>query len=54
MQGLIHLYTTIGYPCTTLCAKTEEGLDGLRADLKDKLLCFPVIRVWVNLQLSIN
>ena len=37
MQGLIHLYTTIGYPCTTLCAKTEEGLDGLRADLKDKI-----------------
>ena len=37
MQGLIHLYTSIGYPCTTLCAKTEEGLDGLRADLKDKI-----------------
>lgn len=34
---LINLYTTIGYPCSTLCARTEEGLDGLRADLKDKI-----------------
>ena len=37
MQGLIHLYTSMGYPCTTLFAKTEEGLDDLRADLKDKI-----------------
>ncbi len=37
LSGLIHLYTSIGYPCTRLCARTEEGLDALRADLKDKV-----------------
>lgn len=37
MDALISLYTTIGYPCSTLCAKTEVGLDALRADLKDKI-----------------
>ena len=34
---MINLYTTIGYPCSTLCAKTEEGLDALKAELKDKI-----------------
>lgn len=37
LEALINLYTTIGYPCSKLCAKTEEGLDELRADLKDKI-----------------
>lgn len=37
LEGLINLYTTIGYPCLKLCAKTEEGLDELRAELKDKI-----------------
>ena len=37
LDALINLYTTIGYPCSTLCAKTEEGLDALRDDLKDKI-----------------
>lgn len=37
LEALINLYTTIGYPCSELCAKTEEGLDKLRADLKDKI-----------------
>lgn len=37
LGGLMNLYTTIGYPCSTLCARTEEGLDDLRADLKDKI-----------------
>ena len=37
LDGLIHLYTSIGYPCSKLCAKTEEGLDALRADLKDRI-----------------
>ena len=37
LDALINLYTTIGYPCSTLCAKTEEGLDALRDDLRDKI-----------------
>ena len=37
LDALINLYTMIGYPCSTLCAKTEEGLDALRDDLKDKI-----------------
>ena len=37
LDALINLYTTIGYPCSTLCVKTEEGLDALRDDLKDKI-----------------
>lgn len=37
LDALINLYTTIGYPCSTLCAKTEEGLDALRDDLRGKI-----------------
>ena len=37
LDALINLYTTIGYPCSTLCAKTEECLDALKAELKDKI-----------------
>lgn len=37
LQGLIHLYTTIGYPCFSLSATTGEGLDALKSDLKDKV-----------------
>lgn len=37
LDALINLYTMIGYPCSTLCAKTEEGLDALRDDLRDKI-----------------
>ncbi len=37
LQGLIQLYTTIGYPCAKLCAQTGEGLDDLRAELKGKI-----------------
>ena len=37
MEGLIHLYTTIGYPCARLCARSGEGLENLKADLKDKI-----------------
>ena len=37
LDALINLYTTIGYPCSSLCAKTEEGLDALKAELKDKI-----------------
>jgi ribosome biogenesis GTPase len=37
LEGLIHLYTTIGYPCSKLCARTGEGLDELKADLQGKI-----------------
>ena len=37
LDGLINLYATIGYPCSMLCARTEEGLDELKEDLKGKI-----------------
>ena len=37
LENLIELYTSIGYPCSTLCARTEEVLDALKADLIDKI-----------------
>lgn len=37
LEALINLYTSIGYPCSTLCARSEEGLDALKAELKDKI-----------------
>ncbi|WP_462361657.1 ribosome small subunit-dependent GTPase A [Parabacteroides johnsonii] len=37
LDGLVNLYTTIGYPCSMLCARTEEGLDELKEDLKGKI-----------------
>ena len=37
LENLIELYTSIGCPCSTLCARTEEGVDALKADLKDKI-----------------
>ena len=37
LDDLVNLYTTIGYPCSMLCARTEEGLDVLREDLKGRI-----------------
>lgn len=37
LDAMMNLYTTIGYPCSTLCAKTGEGLEELKAELKDKI-----------------
>lgn len=37
MEALILLYSTIGYSCSKLCARTEEGLDALKTDLKDRI-----------------
>ena len=54
LENLIELYTSIGYPCSTLCARAEEGLDALKADLKDKITLCPAIRVSENPRLSIN
>ena len=38
MEGLIELYTSIGYPCSTLCARSGEGLEALRGDLRGKVI----------------
>lgn len=37
MDGLIHLYTTIGYPCCKISALCEDGLNLLRTLLQDKI-----------------
>ncbi|MCC8133707.1 MAG: ribosome small subunit-dependent GTPase A [Tannerellaceae bacterium] len=37
MEEMIRLYTSIGYPCSKLCARSGEGMEELRADLKDKI-----------------
>ena len=37
LQGLIQLYTTIGYPWSMLSAEREDGLEALKADLKGKI-----------------
>ena len=37
MDSLIHLYTTIGYPCLKVSARTGEGIDAVREELKDKI-----------------
>lgn len=37
LQGLIQLYTTIGYPCSMLSAEREDGLEALKANLKGKI-----------------
>ena len=37
MEGLIHLYSTIGYSCSQLCARTGEGLEPLKKKLKGQI-----------------
>ena len=37
LESLIHLYTTIGYPCYRISALKEEGIDALRSELKGKV-----------------
>ncbi len=37
LEELTTLYTSIGYPCFRLCAKTEEGMDILRSELQGKV-----------------
>ncbi len=37
LEELTELYTSIGYPCFHLCAKTEEGMDVLRDELRNKV-----------------
>lgn len=37
LEELIRLYSSIGYPCFRLCAKTGEGLEDLKTELKGKI-----------------
>ncbi len=40
LSGLINLYTTIGYPCFKVSAKTGEGVDIIKEELKGKTTLF--------------
>ena len=40
LDSLIHLYTTIGYPCLKISAKTGEGIDEVRNELKERVTLF--------------
>jgi len=37
VEALTNLYTTVGYPCSSVCALTGEGIDGLHALLTGKV-----------------
>jgi ribosome biogenesis GTPase len=37
MEALIHLYTSIGYPCLKMCAVTSEGIETLKQILEGKI-----------------
>jgi ribosome biogenesis GTPase / thiamine phosphate phosphatase len=37
LDGLINLYTTIGYPCTTISAKKDIGINQLHALMQGKI-----------------
>ncbi|MDL2304544.1 ribosome small subunit-dependent GTPase A [Bacteroides sp. OttesenSCG-928-D19] len=37
LDGLIHLYETIGYPCLKMCAVTGEGMNELKQTLAGKI-----------------
>ena len=40
LEALIHLYTSIGYPCTKVCALIGEGIDDLITILTNKVTLF--------------
>lgn len=40
LDGLVNLYTTIGYPCFRVSAKTGEGVDRIEEELKGKITLF--------------
>lgn len=40
LDSLIHLYTTIGYPCLKISAKTGEGVDEVCNELKERVTLF--------------
>ncbi|MDR1102863.1 MAG: ribosome small subunit-dependent GTPase A [Tannerella sp.] len=37
LEALMQLYLTIGYPCSSICALTGEGMDALQALLANKV-----------------
>ncbi len=37
LEGLVNLYTTVGYPCLKLSARLGEGLDSLRRELEGRI-----------------
>lgn len=37
LEGLITLYTQIGYPCSCISSKFGKGIDDLRSQMKDKI-----------------
>jgi ribosome biogenesis GTPase len=39
LDGVIHLYTTIGYECLRISAKTGEGLDEVKKRIAGKVVC---------------
>lgn len=40
LDGLIRLYTTIGYPCFKVSAKTGKGVDTIKEELKGRITLF--------------
>ena len=40
LEALIHLYTTVGYPCSKVCALTGEGVEALVKSLANKVTLF--------------
>jgi ribosome biogenesis GTPase len=40
LEGLIHLYEAIGYPCSKVCALTGEGIEELSNILANKVTLF--------------
>ena len=40
LDGLINLYTTIGYPCFKVSAKDGDGVDAIKKDLEGKITLF--------------
>ena len=37
LDGVVNLYQTVGYPCRRISAKTGEGVEALREELKGKI-----------------
>lgn len=40
LNSLIHLYTTIGYPCFKVSARTGQGINLIRQELKERVTLF--------------
>ncbi|MBQ8223825.1 MAG: ribosome small subunit-dependent GTPase A [Bacteroides sp.] len=40
LDGLIHLYTTIGYPCLKVSAKKGDGVEAIKEALRERVTLF--------------